>query len=138
MQDLILDQILGKKLIEISEDTKQLRLKFTEGTLLCFHDQECCESFVYLGKKSNKLGVIANTNLKITRKLDKRDWRNLNKFSKNINLASYLELNEIHTGSYTVTILNLYFLDGTSNVFKFLGVSNGNYRENIQFEWTNY
>ena len=70
MQDLILDQILGKKLIEISEDTKQLRLKFTEGTLLCFHDQECCESFVYLGKKSNKLGVIANTNLKITRKLD--------------------------------------------------------------------
>jgi len=138
MQDLILDQILGKELIEINESTKQLRLKFTEGTLLCYHDQECCESFVYLGKKSNKLGVIANTNLKITRKLDKRDWRNLNKFSKNIDLASYLRLNEIHTGSYTVTILNLYFLDGKDNTFKFLGASNGNYRETIQFEWTNY
>lgn len=138
MQDLILDKSFRKELIGIEENIKQLKLKFTEGVLLCYHDQQCCESFVYLGKKSNNLGVVVKTNLRVTKELGKKSWRNLEKFSKNVDLSSYLQLSNIENESYTVTILKLSFLDGTSNIFKFLGVSNGYYSEKVQFEWADY
>lgn len=138
MQDLILDKSFRKELIGIEENIKQLKLKFTEGVLLCYHDQQCCESFVYLGKKSNNLGVVVKTNLRVNKELGKKSWRNLEKFSKNVDLSSYLQLSNIENESYTVTILKLSFLDGTSNIFKFLGVSNGYYSEKVQFEWADY
>lgn len=138
MQDLILDKTFRKELIGIEENTKQLKLKFTEGVLLCYHDQQSCELFVYLGKKSNNLGVVAKTSLRVNKKLYEKSWRSLEKFSKNVDLSSYLQLSNIENESHTVTTLKISFLDGTSNIFKFLGVSNGYYSEKVQFEWINY
>ena len=136
MQDLILDGILGKELVGLDESKSELGLKFTEGTLLCYHNQECCESFVYLGKKSDKLGVVTDFKLNVTSELDKKSWKNLNKFSKDIDLASYLSLEELSIESYTLTTLTLSFMGGKNNTFKFLGVSNGYYNESVSFKWT--
>lgn len=99
MQDLILDKTFRKEFIGIKENIKQLKLKFTEGILVCYHDQQCSELFVYLGKKSNNLEVVEKTNLAVTKKLCKKSWRSLEKFSKNVDLSSHVQLSNIENES---------------------------------------
>lgn len=136
MQDLILDQIRGQCLTEIIEYPEEvLDLKFVTGILRCYHEQECCESFSYLGKESNKLGIVKDIIIETAAYLDKKAWKRLQKFSKDVDLSYYVGLDENSYDSYTVTTLQLSFVDNTRNIFKFLGASNGYYSESVHFEW---
>jgi len=135
MRDLVLDNILGKELIGIEEDgsVKELRLKFKEGVLRCYHLHYCCGAFVYLGKESSNLGVVAKASLESTHFLDKENYRELRKLSKDI--SCYLRPQELNNGDYTLTILKLIFLEGTNNTFKFFKKANSHYYKAVQLKW---
>ena len=116
MQDLILDQMVGKQLISFHEAEDNLVLVFDTGNLVCYHEQDCCESVMYLNSTTDEVGVVKTYGLQ---EIDDSD-------DEDIDCSDY---------SCTMTYLTLDFVSGESNTFIFRGESNGYYSEAISYRW---
>lgn len=129
MQDLILDKLIGKTLTGF-DDSDLLELVFTDDSrLICYHDQECCESVYFVDNRNNNLGTIKNFYLEENSDLDEKELKELKETYKDFDFIPY------HGCFYTITELKLIFESGKTNSFLFLGESNGYYSEYISFCW---
>jgi hypothetical protein len=123
MQDLILDQMIGKQLLSFNKIQGKesdytstgayLTLVFDTGTLDCYHEQECCENVAYLDSTTDQIGVVKSYNLQAESEI----------------------VNDEEGYSQTMTYLTLHFESGESNTFSFQGESNGYYSESISYRW---
>jgi len=124
MQDLILDQMIGKKLVSVveckgdepfSRPCKEvlLILKFSDSSsLLCF-SPDCWATVRFESNLTDNLGVVSWANLAYEHKGGANDYG----------------------GSTTTTTLTLCFEDQTMDTYTFFGESNGYYDESVYLEW---
>lgn len=130
MRDLILDKLIGKTLTRFDNFYSLLELVFTDSSkLICYHDQDCCESVYFVDSRNNNLGTVQTFSFNENSDLDKEDLKRLKETYKNFDFRLG------YSPSYTITELVLNFEENKTNSFLFLGESNGYYSELINFCW---
>ena len=124
MKDLILDQMIGKKLVSVVKCKGDERiggnyketlliLKFSDSSSLHCFSPDCWATVRFESNLTDNLGVVSWANLAYEHKGGANDYG----------------------GSTTTTTLTLCFEDQTMDTYTFFGESNGYYDESVYLEW---